>query len=83
MGASIFSFLFLPCGIEIKLTRDAEFSEKMTFVCREVGQTKYFLPLGELSKRTERDVSTLNSAAKRLQIRFKKDVDLVERMRKL
>ena len=38
---------------------------------------------GKLSKWTERDVTTLSSAAKRLQIRFKMELDLAERMRKL
>ncbi len=39
--------------------------------------------LGELSKRTGRDVTTLSSAAKRLQIRSKTDLDLTEKMTKL
>lgn len=38
---------------------------------------------GELSKRIGRDVTTLSSAAKRLQIRSKTDLDLAERMKKL
>jgi hypothetical protein len=42
-----------------------------------------FVLVGELSKWTERDVMTLNSAAKRLQIRPKRDLDLTERMRML
>lgn len=39
--------------------------------------------LGELSKRIGRDVTTLSSAAKRLQMRSKIDLDLAERMTKL
>jgi REP element-mobilizing transposase RayT len=39
--------------------------------------------LGELGKRIGRDVTTLSSAAKRLQIRSKIDLDLAERMTKL
>ena len=39
--------------------------------------------LGELSRRTGRDVTTLSSAAKRLQIRSKTDSHLAEKMRKL
>jgi len=39
--------------------------------------------LGELSKRTERDVTTLSSAAKRLQIRSKTDLELAEKVKKL
>ena len=39
--------------------------------------------LGELSRRTGRDVTTLSSAAKRLQIRSQTDMDLAERARKL
>jgi hypothetical protein len=39
--------------------------------------------LGELSRRTGRDVTTLSSAAKRLQIRSKTDSDLAEKMEKL
>jgi REP element-mobilizing transposase RayT len=37
--------------------------------------------LGELGKRTGRDVSTLSSAARRLQIRSKTDLKLAERMK--
>jgi len=39
--------------------------------------------LGELSRRTGRDITTLSSAARRLQIRSKTDLDLAEKMRKL
>ena len=39
--------------------------------------------LGELSQRTGRDITTLSSAAKRLQIRSKTDLDLAEKMTKL
>lgn len=39
--------------------------------------------LGELSRRTGRDVTTLSSAAKWLQIRSKTDSDLAERVKKL
>jgi REP element-mobilizing transposase RayT len=39
--------------------------------------------LGDLSMRTGRDITTLSSAAKRLQIRSKTDPDLAEKMRKL
>jgi putative transposase len=39
--------------------------------------------LGELSRRTGRDVTTLSSAARRLQIRSKTDSDLAERVKKL
>ena len=39
--------------------------------------------LGELGKRTGRDVSTLSSAARRLQIRSKTDLKLAERMKEL
>jgi len=39
--------------------------------------------LGELSRRTGRDITTLSSAAKRLQIRCKTDLDLAEKMTKL
>lgn len=39
--------------------------------------------LGELSGRTGRDVTTLSSAARRLQIRSQTDFDLAEKMRKL
>jgi len=39
--------------------------------------------LGELSRRTGRDVTTLSSAAKRLQIRSKTEPDLAARMRNL
>jgi len=39
--------------------------------------------LGELSRRTGRDITTLSSAAKRLQIRSKTDLELAERVRKL
>ena len=39
--------------------------------------------LGELGKRTGRDVSTLSSAARRLQIRSKTDLKLTERMKEL
>jgi hypothetical protein len=39
--------------------------------------------LGELGKRTGRDVSTLSSAARRLQIRSKTDLKLAERMKGL
>jgi putative transposase len=40
-------------------------------------------PLRKLGKLTGRDVTTLSSAAKRLQIRAKKDLKLAERMREL
>jgi hypothetical protein len=39
--------------------------------------------LRELSKRTGRDATTLSSAAKRLQIRSKTDLELAKRMREL
>lgn len=39
--------------------------------------------LADLSRRTGRDVTTLSSAAKRLQTRSKTDLDLTEKMRKL
>jgi putative transposase len=39
--------------------------------------------LGELSRRTGRDVTTLSSAAKRLQIRSKTELHLAARMRNL
>ena len=39
--------------------------------------------LGELGRRTGRDVSTVSSAAKRLQIRSKTDLKLAERMKGL
>ena len=39
--------------------------------------------LAELSRRTGRDVTTLSSAAKRLQIRSKRDLELAEKVRKL
>ena len=39
--------------------------------------------LGELSRRTGRDVTTLSSAAKRLQIRSKTDLELAEKVRKI
>ena len=39
--------------------------------------------LGELGKVTGRDVTTLSSAAKRLQIRAKEDLELAGRMRNL
>jgi len=39
--------------------------------------------LGELSKRTGRDITTLSSAAKRLQMRFKTDLELAEKVKKL
>ena len=39
--------------------------------------------LGELGKVTARDVTTLSSAAKRLQIRAKKDLELAGRMKDL
>jgi hypothetical protein len=39
--------------------------------------------LGELGKRTGRDVSTLSSAVRRLQIRSKTDLKLAERMKEL
>jgi hypothetical protein len=38
--------------------------------------------LGELSKRTGRDVTTLSTAANRLQMRSQTDLNLAERMRK-
>ena len=39
--------------------------------------------LAELSRRTGRDVTTLSSAAKRLQIRFRRDLELAEKAKKL
>lgn len=39
--------------------------------------------LGELSRRTGRDVTTLSSAAKRLQIRSKTDLELAEKIEQL
>jgi len=39
--------------------------------------------LGELSKRIERDVTTLSSAARRLQIRSQTDMELAEKARQL
>ncbi len=39
--------------------------------------------LGELSRRTGRDITTLSSAARRLQIRSKADVELAEKVNKL
>jgi putative transposase len=39
--------------------------------------------LGELGKRTGRDITTLSSAAKRLQMRAKRDLKLAEKMRKI
>jgi putative transposase len=39
--------------------------------------------LRELSRRTARDVATLSSAAKRLQIRSRTELDLAARMRNL
>lgn len=39
--------------------------------------------LGELSRRMGRDITTLSSAAKRLQMRFKTDLELVEKVKKL
>jgi REP element-mobilizing transposase RayT len=39
--------------------------------------------LGDLSRRTGRDITTLSSAAKRLQVRSKTDLDLAEKMSKL
>jgi len=39
--------------------------------------------LGELSRRTGRDITTLSSAARRLQIRSKTDVELAEKVNKL
>jgi phage FluMu protein gp41 len=43
---------------------------------------KPFSP-GELIKLTERDVTTFGPAEKRLERRFKKDLDLAEKIRKL
>jgi hypothetical protein len=37
----------------------------------------------ELSRRTGRDITTLSSAAKRLQIRSKTDLDLAGKVKKL
>jgi len=39
--------------------------------------------LGELSRRMGRDITTLSSAAKRLQIRSKTDLGLAEKVKKL
>ena len=39
--------------------------------------------LGDLSRRTGRDITTLSSAAKRSQIRAKMDLELAEKMKKL
>ena len=39
--------------------------------------------LGELSRRTGRDVTTLSLAAKRLQIRSKTDLELAEKIEQL
>jgi len=39
--------------------------------------------LGDLGKRTGQDITTLGSAAKRLQIRSKTDLKLAERMKEL
>ena len=39
--------------------------------------------LGDLSRRTGRDITTLSSAAKRLQIRAKTDLELAEKVKKL
>jgi putative transposase len=39
--------------------------------------------LGQLSKRTGREITTLSSAAKRLQIRCKTDLELAEKVKKL
>jgi hypothetical protein len=39
--------------------------------------------LGDLSRRTGRDITTLSSAAKRLQTRAKTDLELAEKVQKL
>ena len=39
--------------------------------------------LGELSRRTGRDVTTLSSAAKRFQMRSERDLELAEKVKKL
>jgi len=39
--------------------------------------------LQDLSRRTGRDMTTLSSAAKRLQIRFKTDLEFAEKVKKL
>jgi putative transposase len=39
--------------------------------------------LGKLGKRIGRDVTTLSSAARRLQIRSKTDLDLAQKVKKL
>jgi hypothetical protein len=63
-------------GIPAKLLND------LNYVLRPYPSSKAF-SLGELSKRTERDVMTSSSAEKRLQITSKTDLDLAEEMRKL